>query len=101
MPRGRSSEQWNTEVFDGVPVTPRQLDILWGIESFWREHQHAPTTRDLCEIMGVASTNAINCHMVRLRKKGLVDRTDVGRGLKTSRTQVRAADGGLYVFWER
>lgn len=64
------------------PPTERQLDALRFIAAFTREHCYPPTRRELCEGIGIASTNAAAQHLDALERKALITRTPmVSRGL--------------------
>lgn len=51
--------------------TPRQLDVLRLIDAGRRLNGHPPTIRELCEHLGVKSTNAVADHLRALARKGL------------------------------
>lgn len=90
-----------TVIFAGVRVTPRQEAVLLAIESAWREHGYGPTTREICQAIGVSSTYAVHCLLAPLRAKGLVFDEIKPRTLRTQRLRIRAGAGGMFVFWGR
>ena len=53
-------------------LTPRQRDVYEAILVYYAAHGHAPSIRDLCDAMGIASPNGIACHLKPLRKKGVL-----------------------------
>lgn len=59
----------------GVPKlsgpTPKQMWVLRFIDAHVRERGYAPSTRELCEAMGVR-TNAVAETLARLEVKGLL-----------------------------
>jgi len=75
-------------------LTSRQLEILSWIDRYTTEHGYAPSTRDIAAAHGIASTNGVNDHLVRLAKKGMITRSTM-----KSRTVV-LTDAGRYVVQE-
>lgn len=78
--------------------TERQLEIL----TFMRDHMIAegmpPTTREIADRFGIASTNGVHDHLVALEKKGLVERSRTAvraRGWRPTRTVSSLAEVGL------
>lgn len=59
--------------------TPRQLEVLRTIDAASRLSGHAPTIRELADVLSVKSTNAVACLLAALRRHGLVDWKD-GKG---------------------
>jgi SOS-response transcriptional repressor LexA len=55
-----------------APATERQLAILEIIKQFTKERGFSPTLRELAEITGIKSSNGVEDHLKRLRKRGLV-----------------------------
>lgn len=53
---------------------PRQLDLLRFIHRFRQEHDFAPCHREMCEGIGIHSTNGVADHLNRLEAKGLIVR---------------------------
>lgn len=51
--------------------TARQIDVLEAIDSWRRRNGHPPVIRELCEVLGVKSTNAVADHLRALARKGL------------------------------
>lgn len=56
------------------PLAPRQKDVLLYIEDYVARHECAPTVRELCEGLGVGSTNTISHHLNALEQKGYIRR---------------------------
>ncbi len=73
------------------PITERQLDVLRTVDRLRREDGLPPAVRQLCKVLGIASTNGVADHLRALQRKGLIERrpmvsrglfiTDVGRQL--------------------
>lgn len=55
-------------------LTDRQAELVRHLVAHFREHQGWPTLREISELMGCnpAHPNAVRCHLVALRKKGLL-----------------------------
>lgn len=56
------------------PLAPRQKDVLLFITDYQERHECAPTVRELCDGLGVTSTNTINHHLKALERKGYIRR---------------------------
>ncbi|WP_096201875.1 hypothetical protein [Bacillus sp. FJAT-45350] len=54
-------------------LTKRQTDILLVITEFIREHNYAPSTREVGELAGLRSSSTVHGHMEQLRRKGYLD----------------------------
>ncbi len=55
-------------------VTQRQREVLAFIRSFIDERGFSPTLREIAAALSMTSTNAVNCHLNALRRKGLIER---------------------------
>ncbi len=55
-------------------LTERQRDILNFIREFQREHDVAPTHREICDHFGFSSYGTVYKHLSLLEKKGLIRR---------------------------
>jgi SOS-response transcriptional repressor LexA len=64
------------------PLTPRQREFLAAMVRLAREKGRPATLRDLCDAMGFVHdmTNAAQCHLVALRKRGYVRQEEGGGG---------------------
>lgn len=54
-------------------ITNKQLKVFDAIKSYIDEHNYPPTTRELCKILGFASTSTIYSYLRRLQRHGLID----------------------------
>jgi repressor LexA len=62
--------------------TERQAEVLWTIDRMTEETGYPPTVRELCDELGIDSTNGIADHIQRLVAKGLLKRVpQIARGL--------------------
>lgn len=55
-----------------IPPTPRQLDVLKAISLYHLDRGFPISIRELGAKLGIRSTNAVNEHLVRLLRMGLV-----------------------------
>jgi len=55
-----------------IEPTDRQREVLAQIDSCQRTNGYAPTVRELCDLMSIASTQGIECHLAALKRKGLL-----------------------------
>lgn len=53
-------------------MTKTRERILAAISTHWQENGYAPTTRELCNIVGIKSTATMHGHLRRLRNKGMI-----------------------------
>jgi repressor LexA len=61
-----------------MPVlTVRQGEVLRTIKTFIRDRGFAPSQRELCDLLGVTSTNSISEHLGKLTAKGVLKREAV------------------------
>lgn len=64
-----------------LPPTKRQLFVHAFMLRFRDKHGIWPSMREIAESIGVSSTNAVHCHLVALKKKGLAaHRRNAARG---------------------
>ena len=56
-------------------MTPRRLDVLQTIDALTRRHGYPPTLRELGKATGIASTNGVRDHLVRLERDGYIKTT--------------------------
>lgn len=57
-----------------MTCTDREREILSAIDSATKAQGYPPSVRELCEMLGVASTNGMIEHLRTLQKKGLLER---------------------------
>lgn len=56
-------------------LTMVQRETLAAIVAHRAEHGYSPTVRELCELLGVRSLNAVVCRLAILERKGALRRT--------------------------
>lgn len=74
------------------PPTLRQIEVLNVIQRHQVARGFPPTIRELGTELGINSTNGVQCHLLLLAKKGLIERI---RG--SARTLKLTATGRKYV----
>lgn len=57
------------------PLTRRQAQVLRLIAENLRRSGYPPTVRELCARLGLASPNAVSCHLRALERKGRIRRS--------------------------
>ena len=57
------------------PVTPRQMRVLVALRDYADEHGYPPSTRELGEILSLASSATPYNHLANLRDEGYVEWT--------------------------
>jgi repressor LexA len=72
--------------------TQRQAEVLQTIVAFQRDRGYSPTTRDLCLILGIRSTNGVADHLKALERKGYVIRSPM-----RARTLIPSAVGWKFI----
>ncbi len=66
-----------------LPATEPQLRVLVAIEQHLESRGYPPTVRDLCDALGVSSTNGMVSHLEALARKGYIEReAGVSRGIR-------------------
>lgn len=54
-------------------MTPQQSKVLVNISKFWDEKGHAPSYRDLMDVLNYKSTMVVNRHVVALAERGFIN----------------------------
>ena len=74
-------------------IPPGQLRMLGLIQQLTQKHRYPPNIRELMQAAGFCSPHSVKCHLIPLRRKGLVAWEKVetpGRGpARTLRSLVR------------
>lgn len=66
-----------------MSLSKRQQQILEFMRDYWRQHQRAPTVREIQEGLHLSSTSVVNHHLEALDRKGFIVRDrGVSRGIK-------------------
>jgi repressor LexA len=74
-------------------LTERQRDILGFIREFQKEHEVAPTHREICDHFGFSSYGTVYKHLSLLEKKGLIRRDwNQKRGVELVEREERAKE---------
>lgn len=55
-------------------LTACQSQVLAAVARHYAEHGYGPSLRDLCDALGIASTNGVVCHLDALERKGKIVR---------------------------
>src|ERR1700731_4134698 len=58
----------------GPDLTPRRRKIIEAIEDSMQRYGYAPTTREIGEAAGLASTSSVSYQLATLEKKGYLSR---------------------------
>lgn len=53
--------------------TDRQLEVLDAITRHWMQYGYAPSYRNLCDALGIASPNGLRSHLNALVRDGLLE----------------------------
>ena len=81
------------------PLAPRQKDVLLFITEYQARHECAPTVRELCEGLGVGSTNTIDYHLKALERKGYIRRRgNLARAIEVVDRRAKAGRGAAGVI---
>jgi SOS-response transcriptional repressor LexA len=68
-----------TQDVDPKEMTKRQREVYREILLYASAMGRMPTFRDIIDIMGLSSTNALRCHIEAMKKKGVIESTESGR----------------------
>ena len=62
------------DLVDRVPLTEKQQNVYESIMQYQRVNGYAPTIREICKMVGVASTSSVYAHLKILEEKGYIAR---------------------------
>jgi len=50
----------------------QHFNVLACIRDYDAEHGYGPTVREICEVVGLASTSTVHGHLTRLQRQGYI-----------------------------
>lgn len=68
------SEAARIDLVDRAPLTEKQQNVYESIMQYQRVNGYAPTIREICKMVGVASTSSVYAHLKILEDKGYIAR---------------------------
>lgn len=68
------SEVARIDLVDRAPLTEKQQNVYESILQYQRVNGYAPTIREICKMVGVASTSSVYAHLKILEEKGYIAR---------------------------
>mgnify|MGYP000497206627 CR=1 FL=1 len=63
------SEAARIDLVDRAPLTEKQQNVYESIMQYQRVNGYAPTIREICKMVGWASTSSVLCTSENIRKK--------------------------------
>ena len=72
--RRNMSEAARIDLVDRAPLTEKQQNVYESIMQYQRVNGYAPTIREICKMVGVASTSSVYAHLKILEEKGYIAR---------------------------
>jgi len=66
------SEAERIDLVDRAPLTEKQQNVYESIMQYQRVNGYAPTIREICKMVGVASTSSVYAHLKILEEKGYI-----------------------------
>lgn len=63
-----------TKGYGRAPLTEKQQNVYESIMQYQRVNGYAPTIREICKMVGVASTSSVYAHLKILEEKGYIAR---------------------------
>ena len=72
--RRNMSEAARIDLVDRAPLTEKQQNVYESIMQYQRVNGYAPTIREICRMVGVASTSSVYAHLKILEEKGYIAR---------------------------
>ena len=84
------SEAERIDLVDRAPLTEKQQNVYESIMQYQRVNGYAPTIREICKMVGVASTSSVYAHLKILEEKGYI-----ARKLDASRAKQKRPEGRL------
>ena len=77
------SEAARIDLVDRAPLTEKQQNVYESIMQYQRVNGYAPTIREICKMVGVASTSSVYAHLKILEDKGYIARKmDASRAIR-------------------
>ena len=70
------SEAARIVLVDRAPLTEKQQNVYESIMQYQRVNGYAPTIREICKMVGVASTSSVYAHLKILEEKGYISHMD-------------------------
>ncbi|MFQ6821921.1 MAG: LexA family protein [Agathobacter sp.] len=70
------SEAARIDLVDRAPLTEKQQNVYESIMQYQRVNGYAPTIREICKMVGVASTSSVYAHLKLLCIKRLYSKED-------------------------
>jgi len=67
------SEAARIDLVDRAPLTEKQQNVYESIMQYQRVNGYAPTIREICKMVGVASTSSVYAHLKILEEYGKED----------------------------
>ena len=61
-------------LIDRAPLTEKQQNVYESIVQYQKVNGFAPTIREICKMVGVASTSSVYAHLKILEEKGYIAR---------------------------
>lgn len=68
------SEIARIALIDRAPLTEKQQNVYESIVRYQKVNGFAPTIREICKMVGVASTSSVYAHLKILEEKGYIAR---------------------------
>ena len=63
------SEAARIDLVDRAPLTEKQQNVYESILQYQRVNGYAPTIREICKMVGVASTSSVYAHLKILEER--------------------------------
>ena len=63
------SEAARIDLVDRAPLTEKQQNVYESIMQYQRVNGYAPTIREICKMVGVASTSSVYAHLKILEER--------------------------------
>ena len=66
---------------DSSKATDKQQRVLDYVTEQIKENGYAPSVREICKALDLKSTSTVHGYLARLKKKGLIAKDDIPKGL--------------------
>lgn len=97
----KSANKDNVVDINDAKITDKQLRVLNYVKECIKKDGYAPSVRDICKALDLKSTSTVHGYLVRLQKKGLIQKASLkSRAITVVGTQEKNDDKAYYTSKE-
>lgn len=97
----KNANKDNVVDINDAKITDKQLRVLNYVKECIKKDGYAPSVRDICKALDLKSTSTVHGYLVRLQKKGLIQKASLkSRAITVVGTQEKNDDKAYYTSKE-